>query len=149
MGTRIVETGSVKLLCSVIMVLVAVGVSNADIIIDNNNSHNTEGSFSVLSGTWSTGSSATGKWEDNYRYNSAGGTLSEVSWVPEISEAGEYEVATYYPAGASRTANAPFTIYHANGSTLVAVDQQVNGGQWFSLGTFTFKRRDWRVRCSV
>ena len=83
MCTRIVETGSVKLLWLVIVVLIAVGESQADIIIDNNNSHNTEGSFSVLSGSWSTGSSAAGKWEDNYRYTSAGGTLSEVTWTPE------------------------------------------------------------------
>jgi RHS repeat-associated protein len=37
----------------------------------------------------------------------------------------------------NRASNAPYTIYHAGGSTTVQVDQHVNGGIWNYLGTFT------------
>ena len=38
----------------------------------------------------------------------------------------------------NRATNAPYTINHAGGSTVVRVNQEVNNGQWVSLGVFNF-----------
>jgi hypothetical protein len=52
--------------------------------------------------------------------------------------AGRYEVQVYIPQRYTTTANARYWINHANGSTLVTVDQSANGGRWVSLGTYDF-----------
>ncbi len=108
------------------------------VVIDNDNANNTDGVFAVISGTWSTGTSAPGHWANDYRYTAAGGALSAVEWRPDLPAAEEYEVSVYYPEGSNRTPDAPFTIYHADGDTTVFVDQRTNGGQWLSLGTYVF-----------
>jgi hypothetical protein len=51
-------------------------------------------------------------------------------------------VQTSHTAHENRASNAPFTINHADGATVVRVDQRVPGvteprtGSWVSLGTF-------------
>ncbi|MGH6959171.1 MAG: RHS repeat-associated core domain-containing protein, partial [Dongiaceae bacterium] len=49
----------------------------------------------------------------------------------------QYNVYAFWRATANRATNAPFTIHHSAGSTTVAVNQQINGGQWNLLGSFT------------
>ncbi len=123
----------------VVVLLGCAAVASAQaVIVDNNNSFNTEGVFSVLSGSWSTGSSAAGHWESDYRYASAGGTVTSAEWRPDLPQEGSYTVSVYYPAGSNRAPDAPFTVYHDSGSTTVYVDQRVNGGMWYSLGTYDF-----------
>ena len=43
-----------------------------------------------------------------------------------------------WPASTSNSAGVPFDINHAGGTTTVTRDQQANGGQWVSLGTYNF-----------
>lgn len=38
----------------------------------------------------------------------------------------------------TRDAQAEYTVYHASGSNTVTLDQNVNPGQWVSIGTYTF-----------
>jgi hypothetical protein len=38
----------------------------------------------------------------------------------------------------NRASNAPYTINHTNGTTTIRVDQRSHGGQWITLGAFTF-----------
>lgn len=110
------------------------GVGANDRIIDN-----VDAGFSTLSGSWSTGNTATGRYGADYRFASSGASVTaECEWRPDLPEGGTYEVLVYYPAGSNRADNAPFTVHHANGDTTVAVNQQVNGGAWYSLGSFPF-----------
>jgi hyaluronate lyase len=60
-----------------------------------------------------------------------------VTYTPRI-QAGSYEVFLRWPAAASHSASVPVDIAHAGGITPVAVNQQANGGQWVSLGVYTF-----------
>lgn len=61
-----------------------------------------------------------------------------VQWRPNLPEGGDYAVEVWYPQGTNRAPDSPFTVHHANGSTAVPVNQQVNGGAWFTLGTYPF-----------
>lgn len=105
-----------------------------EVVVDNSDS-----GFAILSGTWYTGTSAT-PWGSDYRWRSTitGTPTGEVEWRPTLPVAGVYEVFVWYVQGANRATDAPFTVEGAGGSTTVAVNQQVNGSQWFSLGTHAF-----------
>lgn len=110
--------------------------SSNDRVIDN-----TDPGFAALSGTWSTGTSAAGKYGADYRFagTTSGGSATAVAeWRPNLPAGGDYEVSVYYPAGTNRSDNAAFSVTHANGTSSFAVNQQINGGSWVILGTFPF-----------
>ncbi len=65
-----------------------------------------------------------------------------LSFVPEITKAGRYEVRFAYVHAPSRATNVPVTIFHVDGDTTVLVNQQeapVLDGRFVSLGTFRFE----------
>ena len=66
------------------------------------------------------------------------GRLISATWTFAISQSGQYDVAANWTTDPNRAPDAPFTIRN-NGNVLgtVTVNQQVNGGQFNSLGTFT------------
>ncbi len=116
--------------------LCAQGLVAQAVIIDNDTT-----GFSVLTGSWSLGNSATGRYGADYRFSAtvgpAAASTASVEWRPALA-AGVYEVAVWYPQGSNRAVDAPFTVEHASGSNLVRMDQTVNGGAWNVLGTYTF-----------
>ena len=69
--------------------------------------------------------------------NTKSGTQS-VKFTPNLPVAGTYEVFAWWPAATNRSPSVPFKITHASGTPTVNVNQQLNGGQWYSLGTYTF-----------
>ncbi len=73
----------------------------------------------------------------NFRYKAAGTGTATHTWTPTLPSEQQYNVYAYWRATANRATNAPFTIHHSGGSTAVAVNQQINGGTWNLLGTFT------------
>jgi MYXO-CTERM domain-containing protein len=109
------------------------GPNPNDRIVDN-----TDPGFSVNTGTWSTGTSAAGKYGADYRYAGTAATATATcEWRPNLPTGGDYEILLQYPAGTNRANNSPFTIEHAGGPTTVAVNQTTNGGAWYSLGTYS------------
>ncbi|MBX3460229.1 MAG: N-acetylmuramoyl-L-alanine amidase [Planctomycetes bacterium] len=111
------------------------GANPNDRIVDN-----VDPGFSVLSGNWSSGTSASGKYGADYRFASTGPSMTaECEWRPTLPHGGTYEVMVWYPHGTNRAPDAPFTIYHANGATVVPVNQQNSvGNNWFGIGTYSF-----------
>jgi len=108
-------------------------LSAQDIILDDG-----AAGFAQLSGSWSAGASA-GYYGSGYVFASSAATATaQVEWRPTIASAGSYEVAVWYVAGANRASNAPYTVTHAGGTSAVSVNQQINGGTWRLLGTYTF-----------
>ncbi|GAB4319151.1 MAG: hypothetical protein Kow0059_12960 [Candidatus Sumerlaeia bacterium] len=97
-----------------------------------------EPAFSTT-GTWTRGTAQTNKWGASYRYvfGNVAGSPSATFRLP-IRANGRYEVFIWYPESNNRATDAPFTIHHADGQTTIAVNQQQQGGQWVSLGTFNF-----------
>ena len=103
----------------------------SDIIIDNTGA-------AVVSGSWSTGTSATDKYGADYRYKSGGGGAAYLKYVPNIVTAGNYQVYEWHPQGANRTTGAQEIVTDNGGSHTFTINQQVNGGLWNLLGTFSF-----------
>ena len=108
------------------------------VIVDNDNANNPDGVFTVLGEAWATGTVTPGHWEQDYRYRSAGSGSGQVEWRPDLPAAGDYEVTIYFPEGSNRAPDAPFTVFHAAGSTTTFIDQRTNGGMWLSLGSYAF-----------
>lgn len=107
----------------------------AEVVVDNS-----DAGFAVLSGTWSTGTSAT-PYGPDYRWRATvtGAPTGEVRWQANLPAAGAYEVFVWYVAGANRSTAAPFMIEHGAGSSSVLVNQQIGGSGWMPIGTFGFE----------
>jgi len=74
----------------------------------------------------------------SFASNESGAGTETATWTPDITTAGEYDVYAMWCAYSNRASDAPYTIYYDGGSETVDVNQQINGGQWNYLGTYTF-----------
>ncbi|MET7338649.1 exo-alpha-sialidase [Nonomuraea sp. NPDC005650] len=115
---------------------------------------NDELGYEVISGTWSTSSSVPGYRGGDYRWAPAGTGDRVVRWRPIVPRTGDYEVQVSFTGHANRATNAPFTVRHADGTTLVRISQRSSGateprgGSWVSLGTFRITEGVGRVELS-
>ncbi|MBL9134819.1 MAG: hypothetical protein JNK85_03080 [Verrucomicrobiales bacterium] len=92
-----------------------------------------------VSGAWASSASVTGFLGTDYWHDSNAGKGSKsVTFIPSVSTAGRYEAFIWYTAAATRSTNVPVDVVHADGLTTRRVNQQINGGQWVSLGTYVF-----------
>lgn len=67
----------------------------------------------------------------------------QATYTPNLPNAGKYEVRVCYSPNPNRASNVPVTITHADGRTVVKINQQKApplNGTWISLGTFTFAK---------
>ncbi|MEU8299831.1 DNRLRE domain-containing protein [Micromonospora sp. NPDC048909] len=75
----------------------------------------------------------------DYRYNSDTTAGNTHTWVPTITESGDYQVEVHYVSEADRPTNAPYTVYYNGGSKTYNVDQTGSGlGEWKTLGVHPF-----------
>lgn len=85
------------------------------------------------------------------RFDSSGGYLSQSARVLRgqgadaratfripVPRPGYYEVYAWWPQAMADAGSAQVTVKHAQGSSAVAVDQRVLGGQWNSVGVFAY-----------
>jgi hypothetical protein len=114
-----------------------------DTIIDKNHDYisiiidNDQSGFSTSGGGWYLSTSQPDRYGDNYRYHIAGSNATAV-WRPVLPSDGEYQVYAWWNTHMNRATNSPYTIVSASGSTTIRVNQEVNGGQWNYLGTYSF-----------
>jgi beta-glucanase (GH16 family) len=106
----------------------------ANVIMDN-----TDASGVLITGTWTASTATQGYYGSNYLHdgNTGQGTKS-VCFTPTLPSAGNYEVFARWTGGTLRATSVPIDINYANGTSTVAVNQQLNGGQWMSLGIYPF-----------
>jgi hypothetical protein len=111
------------------------GSGGTDVIVDN-----ADATGVVWSGTWVSSTGSGGYYGLNYRHdNNTGKGTKSVRFTPHLSLGGNYEVFGRWAAHANRASNVPFDIANAGGTDFFQTSQQVNGGQWFSLGVFPFQ----------
>ena len=110
------------------------GSFSAEITMDNMDSTGVE-----ITGTWKYSRSSQGYYGQNYIHDDhkSQGHKS-VRFTPEIPHTGTYEVFARWTSHSKRATNVPIDIVHANGTARVVVNQKRNGGEWVSLGTYTF-----------
>jgi len=100
------------------------------VIVDNSNA-----GFTASSG-WATSTGSTDKYGADYRYHSTAAVSDQAVWTG--SPSGTHTAYAYYPQGSNRSTTAPYTVVHGGTSSLVSVNQQINGGTWVSLGSYSF-----------
>jgi hypothetical protein len=61
-----------------------------------------------------------------------------VTWTPNLSQAGNYEVSAYIPSNYSSATSAKYKIYYNSGNQTVTVNQNNYSNVWVSLGTYPF-----------
>lgn len=98
------------------------------LIIDN-----TSASFTA-SANWATSTASSDKYGADYRWRSTTAVSDQAVWNITIPTADNYQVYVWWAQGSNRSAVAPYSV---NGSAGIPMNQQTNGGQWNSLGTFS------------
>ncbi|MFF4752125.1 exo-alpha-sialidase [Streptomyces sp. NPDC001270] len=111
----------------------AVRLSYRGAVVDNDSA-----GYEAVAGDWNKATGVTGYYGDSYRTHPAGTGDAVVRWRADVPVGGACEVAVWYTAASNRASDAPYTVHHAGGSTVVRVDQREHGGQWVSLGDFRF-----------
>jgi uncharacterized lipoprotein YddW (UPF0748 family) len=91
----------------------------------------------ITVGTWSTGAYGNPYGSDyNWVYGGSGDKTA--TWNPDLLYDGIYDVFAYWVQGSNRATDAPFIIHHLDGADTVRVNQEMNGEQWYKLGSYPF-----------
>lgn len=91
-------------------------------------------------GDWYLSDLVPGYYGDGYHFSWPGSGSDLFTWAFDLPYAGEWEVSAMWSNRSTRATNSPYTIYHAEGSDTVRVNQEVDGGEWNTLGIFKFDR---------
>lgn len=105
-------------------------VPPASVIVDNSSAGFT------ASSAWATGTGSTDKYGSNYRYHSTQAVSDAATWTANIT-GGSHSVYAWWPQGSNRSTTAPYIVYHGSTSTTVNKNQQISGGSWQTLGTWS------------
>jgi len=99
----------------------------------------TDNTAASFTGTWPTSTSVSGYYGTNYQYHAKGTGKNSVVWTPNVPTKGSYQLYARWVAQSTNATNATYSIKSAaTRAASVSVNQQANGGQWVSLGTYTF-----------
>lgn len=91
----------------------------------------------TTTGTWPVSANPT-PYGANSQTNATGIGLDRATWRPTLPLSGTYEVSAWWVEASNRANNAPYSIVHRNGTSVVARDQTQPGSGWQSLGSFEF-----------
>jgi hypothetical protein len=101
------------------------------VIVDNSNS-----GFSASS-NWSVGTSAADKFGPDYRFHNTQSASDLATWTGSLPSTKTYNVYAWWSQGSNRSTTAPYIVNHGSSSTTVQVNQQLNGGSWQLLGSWS------------
>ncbi|BBH66146.1 hypothetical protein ACTI_28310 [Actinoplanes sp. OR16] len=110
-----------------------VPVGRQVVLVDNSDFNNT-----TAGGTWTTATTASGRYGTDYATHPAGGGTDTFAWQLNVPQAGAYEVFTRFPAVAGAATDAQYTVVHKSGETVRTVNQTAAAGTWVSLGSYDF-----------
>lgn len=110
-----------------------------ELIIDNNSATQI-----TTSGSWLVGNAAgaPGFHGTNYLHdNSANKSLCFARYTPNLAATSTYNVYAKWSAYSNRSSAVPYQIRHADGTSVVYVNQKGStGGNWVLLGAYRFQR---------
>jgi hypothetical protein len=117
------------------------GGSTTGLIIDSNNTRNdTTKGYIELSANWISASSTAGYYGTGYYYASTQAVSDPATFWFYLPAAATKTIDAWWTAGTNRSTTAPFVVWNSNGTKLATVNanQQLNGGKWNTLGTWSF-----------
>lgn len=112
------------------------------VTVDNHHS-----GFST-SANWATSTYGTQKLGPDYRWRSTTAVSDPATWTGNLPTSGSWRVDAHWTSGTNRSTTAPYIVHHSGGSSVVHRNQQVNGGKWVSLGTYSFGGGNRQVQLS-
>ncbi|GIH01967.1 xanthan lyase [Rhizocola hellebori] len=105
-----------------------------EVILDNAAS-----SGVTRAGTWLSSTSISGFYGPDYEHdNNTAKGVNRLRFTPALPAAGAYTVYLRWTSHTNRASNVPVDVVHSGGITTRTVDQRVSGGQWVSLGSYSF-----------
>jgi hypothetical protein len=105
-----------------------------EVIIDNSDSD-----YCVMDGNWGTSTYSDGYYGSDYLHDqSTDKGNKSLTFAPDLAHAGSYDVYMQWTSGGLRSDVVPVNIISANDATAIYVNQQVNGGIWNYIGTYSF-----------
>ena len=114
---------------------------SSQIIVDNNNANNNASvaSFSAPA-NWTATSATAGYYGSGYVYANTAAVSDVATFSFYLATGGSKTIDAWWTSGTNRAPAAPFVISNASGTQLATVNknQQTGGGQWNTLGTYTF-----------
>ena len=111
------------------------------IIIDSNNANNNPSVAKLeLVGAWTSSTSTAGYYGSGYWAGETQATSAPATFWFYLPTAQTRTIDAWWTAGTNRTTAAPFIAFNAKGTEVGrrSVNQQVNGSQWVTLGTWSF-----------
>lgn len=101
------------------------------VVIDN-----VDPGFSIT-GSWSTGTTAGGRYGADYRYCSTSPTgTNTANWTWQAPAAGDYAISLWWSQGSNRSTEAKYSVITGGVEYPLVFNQQANGGQWNLHGIY-------------
>ena len=117
------------------------GTGSTGLIIDSNNANNnTAQGYISVSANWTSSSSTAGYYGSGYYFAQTAKVSDPATFWFYLPSAATKTIDAWWTAGTNRSTAAPFIMWNASGTRLgtVNANQQLNGGEWNTLGTFNF-----------
>jgi hypothetical protein len=117
------------------------GFTNPILFVDDDNTYNNAANARFEASTnWRFYNGISGYHEAGYHAASTGVTADTATFYFYLASAGTRTIDARWTAASNRTDRAPFVINNASGTELARIykDQQVNGGYFVPLGTWSF-----------
>lgn len=94
----------------------------------------------LVNGSWTSSTSGENYFGLDYLHDgNTGSTVPKsVTFTPTLPAAGSYNVYARWTSGSNRATNTPVTVTSNAGTTPLVLNQQINGGGWYLLGTYDF-----------
>lgn len=118
------------------------GGTPSGLVIDSNNASNdsTKGYIELTGSSWASSTNVAGYYGSSYLVSSTAAVSEPATFWFYLPAAATRTLDAWWTSAADRSTTAPFIIWSATGTQLatVKVNQQLNGGRWNTLGTWSF-----------
>ena len=111
------------------------------LVIDSNNAANDQSKgYIQVSANWTSTTSTAGYYGSGYFFANTAAVSDPATFWFYLAAPATKTIDAWWTAGTNRSATAPFIAINAGGTEVgrVSVNQQVNGGRWNTLGTYSF-----------
>ncbi|HYH94657.1 N-acetylmuramoyl-L-alanine amidase [Hyalangium sp.] len=117
------------------------GTTSTDLVIDSNNANNdTSKGYIEASANWISSTNVAGYYGSGYFVASTQAISDPATFWFYMPAAGTKTIDAWWTAATDRSTTTPFIAWNAAGTKLgtVNVNQQINGGKWNTLGSWSF-----------
>jgi hypothetical protein len=116
--------------------------TSTGLVVDSNNTNNdtTKGYIEVTGTSWTSSTNVAGYYGTGYFASPTAAVSEPATFWFYLPAAATKTIDAWWTSATDRSTTAPFIVWNAGGTKLatVNVNQQLNGGKWNTLGTWSF-----------